>query len=280
MKKFLSVLLALTMLLLLVGCKKSEASGEKQVQKPVFEETDEEKSLMFTDAEEPAENEPAEEITEETEEAPIEEATEEEAPVEEDAPSEETSEDVPAEEPANIEMGSWDGFTFENLTLGYGVALDEGWHPYTDEEILAMNNRTIDQFDSEAIKRQLANSDMFCDMAAQKLDSTGFVQVNVENLGVVYGTILSVDDYIDICLTNLEPALVSAGYTIESMEKVFVTVDGTDVPAIYISGVFSGINIYQVMVPVKTGDRVACICASTYLTDTTSAILDCIYLIP
>jgi len=30
MKKFLSVLLALTMLLLLVGCKKSEASGENR----------------------------------------------------------------------------------------------------------------------------------------------------------------------------------------------------------------------------------------------------------
>ena len=284
MKKFLAMLLALTMLLLLIGCKKTDTSVEKTEPEPVFEESDEEKSLMFTapeSKEDPAEEseEPAGEDEEpaETEETEGEEPAEQE-PVKE-APNEE-AEEAPAEESSvQIEMGSWNGYTFENASLGYGVELDASWYAYSEEEILQANSLTIDQFDDESIKQQLANSDMFCDMIAQKLDGTAFIQVNVENLGVLYGSLLTVDDYIDISMSKLEPALLSAGYASVTTEKVTVTIDGKELPAIAVSGVFSGIDVYQLMIPVKSGDRIVCIGLSTYMTDTTSDYLNCIYLL-
>ena len=259
MKKIIALLLALTMLLSLAACgKKVEEEPEKP--EAEFEESSDEKSLLWEEEEEPAEEEPAEE--EPAEEEPAEEEPAEEEPSEDEPAEEEPVEDEPAEEPAEEEtqfagLGEMEGGTYWNDDLGFGCELDSEWVFFTEEQVAEMNQLAIDAYDDEAIREQLSKANMFYDMAAQRVDGMGMLQVVVENIGIVYGAILTEEQYLDISMPQLETQLPAAGYTNLSMEKVTVEFAGRECIAASVYGEVNGVAIYQLLVPIKVGTQIA-----------------------
>jgi len=268
MKKLIALLLALTMLLSLAACGKKTAAEEPEKEEPEFEESSDEKSLLWDEEEkedtkdsdeEQAKEEPAEDAEEETavEETPAEETPAEETPAEEPA----------AEEPEGASLGQYENGAYWNDDLGYGCNLDDSWVVFDEEQIAQLNQFAIEAYDDEAIREQLSNVNMFYDMAAQNTTGTGMIQVMVENLGLVYGYILTEEQYIEITLKNLEAQLPAAGYTNIDAKMVTVEFAGEECPAVSVYGEINGIAVYQLMVPIKVGNQIAVYAVASYVED-------------
>ncbi len=188
----------------------------------------------------------------------------------------------PTPEPDDgLEIGSMVGGTYENDFAGIGCKLDDTWTYFTEEEILEMNELTIDAIDDEEIAAKLSDKGTFYDMAAMSEETGANVNVVVENLGLLYGTVLDTDGYIDIALQSLEGQLSSAGMNITTCEKDSFDFCGKTTSGIYVAGTMSiqgmEIEMFERMACVKAGTYMFLVTACTYIEDTTADVLSLFY---
>ena len=230
MKKILALILALAMVFALAACGRSSVNGDvTSVEKPA----DEQPAGTVTTAEEPAETESAETSAEaEAAEAPAEVETETGEAAQEgagDAAGEVTEEGagdavggMDGDEPAAEEAEQTAGTRYENESLGIGLVLDETWTIYNDEQLAELSGLTADMFSDEKYKEMMENSNSFTDFFAQH-SSGASINVMFENLGLLYGSVMSEEQYRTAALQNLSGAYESAGF--ENVEIVENTVD-------------------------------------------------------
>lgn len=274
MKKVLAILLTLALLLALAGCggkeaslasdMKSAANDRLEAQKDTEEDETEEKETEAAeeaDEESPAEKEP------EDEDAPAEAAPAEEA----EAAADDSAEDFWAA------FGTTKDGTYINEDLGFGCTLDEEWILLSEDEIAALNQLSIDSFDDETIQEQLANVDMFYELVAQHGQGLGMIQVVVENLGRLYGSVLTLDQYIELTVQSLEASMPATGIQDCVVETLTVRFGGGDRDAIRFTGNMSGVEIYQMMVPIKYGEQVALYAVTSYGEDLCGEYLSLFY---
>lgn len=176
------------------------------------------------------------------------------------------------EETADFGMGKSTGNVYENEFLGLGCKLDSDWVFLTDEEIAQLNGATIDMLDDE-MAELMENANVIYDMQATAGDSLAMVSVNFENLGLLYGKVLSEESYVDLSIPNIETAMKSAGATIISNEKATFEVGGKTRNGIKLHTTINGVDIYQSLICIKCGDYMANVAVTTYLEDTTADLL-------
>ena len=154
MKRILALTLALCMLLALCAC-----SGTPKTDKP-------------TEAEAPKTEAPATEAPKT--EAPATEAPETEAP-ETEAPETEAPEtEAPETEApaAAIFHGTVEGDTYVNESLNLKITRPQGWIFFTDEQIAAQNNLTVEALEGTDISEALAKNGQMMDMFMQRADNS------------------------------------------------------------------------------------------------------------
>ena len=175
-----------------------------------------------------------------------------------------------------VQLGSVNGSTYENESLGYGCTL-EGWMFATQEEIAELNNLAIDSFDSEELQEQLRNSTSIMDMAAVREDGMANVNVSLQNLSALFGRLLSEEAFRDQSFPQMQSNLESMGMTNVNIEKVTITIDGTDHPGLAVTGINNGVPIYQRQAYIKCGGYIALITATTFAEDSTQTVFDLFY---
>lgn len=181
----------------------------------------------------------------------------------------------------DLELGSVNGGTYENAYFGIGCTLDENWTYATEEELAAAIGETADMLDSEEFREMMLESNSFFDM--QATSSMGHnVSVAVEDLGALYGTILSVDSYVELATESLEEQLNSAGMSLQSLEQETVSFAGADHTAIRLHTIYSvpdfgDLDIYQLVVVIKQGNYIAAVTISSYDADITGDIAALFY---
>ena len=105
------------------------------------------------------------------------------------------------------------------------------------------------------------------------LHTTGStINVTWEKLGLA-GYLFTADSYIDTALTNLESSLSSAGFSNMVVNKGTATFAGKSCPAIILAADYSGVPIYEIIVPVVSGTYVCCVTICTLYTDECAQIL-------
>lgn len=190
----------------------------------------------------------------------------------------ETSENTPNDSDL-VELGNVSGSVYRNPSIGIACDLSANWIYANEDELAEMNELSAELFDDEELKEQLLNADMFYDFYAESTDGTANLQVLFENLGVLYGTILDEDGYIELSLDGLEAGLSSAGMSNIQSQKKNVNFAGKSRSAIYVTSQASGITVYQYMIPIKTGDYMAVVVVTCSLADITENLMDMFYAI-
>lgn len=188
----------------------------------------------------------------------------------------------PTPEPEDdLELGSTVGGTYENDFAGIGCKLDESWTYLSEEEILQANEMTIDSVDDDELAELLSDKGTFFDMMATSEEGLASVNVVVENLGLIYGTVLDTGGYVDITLKSLEGQLSKMGLNVSSCEKESLNFCGKSTDGIYVSGTMSAegieVEMYERVACVKAGTYMFVITACTYFEDGTLDILDRFY---
>lgn len=235
MKKFVSLLLALALLLSLAACGGSKAPDAAQGGAAA---------------------------TQEPAPAPTPEPTPEPAP-EEDEPV----------------MGVYDPETmaYVNRFLGLGVTLDEDWDVFDEEEIAALYGSVSELVTDEDAKAALEDTGIVRPFYAQAEDGLVTLSIVVENLGLLYGSLLDEDDYADISEDSILPGMESLGFTGLTLERVTLSFAGGQHTGFKLHGVLQDVDFYETLVCVKAGKNMAVITSGSYLTDVTGDVLDMFY---
>ncbi len=235
MKKIISIMLCVGMLLSFAACSGSE---NKEASAPTAEPT------------EAPTPEPTEAPTPELTEAPTPEPTAVPTP-EPTAPSDGaiSSDDL---------FGTINGDAYENRFLGIGCRL-EGWHYASREEIAATYN-LMEYIFSDDVSELIENNQSTIIMLAINANHSKTVTIAVENTIYMYGSPLSAEQYIDLSIPSLEAMLSEAGITDLSVTHETMTFLGSEKPCITITGAFQGNEILEKMVFLERGDYLAYVC--------------------
>ena len=173
---------------------------------------------------------------------------------EEPASQPEEPEEEPAEEPeVEAKRGKAENGVYTNEAFGVTFNAGEEWYFYSDEEIAATYGITAEQMFTEEYAQIVEEASLIYDMYAINANTSATVNVNYENLGLVYGSVFDEKAYLEIAKTQLETQLSASGIALSKNEISSVLIDGEEVPALEVTIDYSGILIHEVVVCKKTG---------------------------
>ena len=178
----------------------------------------------------------------------------------------------PAEEEALL--GEINGDTYENTVIGLGCTL-EGWHYYSKDEILEVNQMTKDRL-SEEVRAAMESSKSVNVMTAQAPDQMQNINIQLQTIGSLATAISSmgVDGLMKASLPQFQNTLESSGFADVDIRVGEVSISGQSFSTIEGSYTLNSYPLYFRQVWVFNGDYWA------NITDTTDDFSSYFYLLP
>ena len=163
------------------------------------------------------------------------------------------------EEPdASEVIGLKEGNVYLSEFLGITAVFDEDWVLLSDEEAQEAMGTVADSVEDEDMAKLLRESGTVCDLFAVALDgSNDTVNSQLENLGFLYGMVLSEEAYVKLSQETLEKGLQGMG-----LEKIHIARESIDFAgekhlSVTVSGEINGVELYERMVLLKEGSYMA-----------------------
>ena len=177
----------------------------------------------------------------------------------------------PTTEP-EFSLGKTESNRYYNDYFGISCALPADWVFYTDEEILELNNITMDSFDGD-VAEALKNATIIYDMFAQNPNDFSSTNINMEKLSALQMLYLDLKSNVETLLPILEESYANMGYTNIQTSYTKVTVDGKEYDGMKIFAQIQGINAYSISFCYKKASYLVNVNVTTFFTDETSTLL-------
>lgn len=162
--------------------------------------------------------------------------------------------DEPQVEEKDFKAGSIDGDVYTSDVTGLKFTLGDNWVFLDNEGIEEVTGMIQDMTDDESLKEIMESGATVYDMYAMTNDGSGrTVNITVENLGALYGTLLDESKYIDAAKDQLKPAFDSMGATNVVVETTTYIVAGAEHSGIHLTAELQGIQLYEQMACIKEG---------------------------
>lgn len=152
------------------------------------------------------------------------------------------------------ERGKTENYVYENEAFGIKYTADSDWYYYSDEEIASAMGIAADEIFSEEQKELISEAELIYDMYCANLETGATVSVNYENVGLVYGGLIDEKAYLEISSAGVEESVSEAGIEISKNEIGTATVDGNELPCLYVTLDIYGMSFYEVLAVKKCGD--------------------------
>ena len=153
------------------------------------------------------------------------------------------TDDKKEEEEVTFEFGTVSGATYKNEFAGISCVLPSSWVYYSEEEIKALNNITIDKLDEELVE-MIKNATIIYDMCAVDNATGSSININFEKLPV-YMTTADLETILTNQIGNTKTSLESVGATSVNVLYSKVEVDGKQFDALCNTAEVNGAEIYQ-----------------------------------
>ena len=182
---------------------------------------------------------------------PVSESAEESSQPEEPA---EEPEEQPEEEPeVEAKRGKIENGVYTNEVFGITFSGGDEWYFYNDEEIAATYGIAVEQMLTEEYAQVIEEASLIYDMYAVNVNTGATVNVNYENLGLVYGSVFDEKAYLEIAKTQLETQLSASGISLSKNEVSAVSIGGEEFPCLEVAMDYNGTVIYEIIVCKKVG---------------------------
>ena len=122
-----------------------------------------------------------------------------------------------------------------------------------------MVGQTAELFQSETFKEQMNKIDMFYDFYAQKPDGTQTINILIQNLGLLYGTVMDEETFVDMSTKSLEAQLEDAGFSNISWEINTIDLGGQTRHGMLIQADVNGMTYQAQQAYIKVGSYIAVI---------------------
>lgn len=176
-----------------------------------------------------------------------------------------------------LQTGTVNGGVYENDFIGIGISLDDSWDIYDEEQLAELIGLTAEQYDDEKYVEQLKNADMFYDFFASAEQGLVTVNIIIQNLGLIYGTVLDEDKIVDMSLEQMDEQLQSAGFANVSAEKNSIDFAGAERVGIKSSSEYQGMAYYTQQAFIKQGKYMAIVTVSSFIEDITADVMSEFY---
>lgn len=182
-----------------------------------------------------------------------------------------------SEDDSSFQLGTINGGVYENSYLGIGISFDDSWSIYDEEQLAQLIGWTAEQYDDEKYAEQIESADLFYDLFASADEGLVSVNVVIQNLGLLYGTVMDEDKIVDMTLEQMDEQLQSAGFSDISAEKVTVDFAGAERTGIKSSSLYQGTDYFTQQVFIKHGKYMAIFTVSSFFEDITGDVLSQFY---
>ncbi len=164
--------------------------------------------------------------------------------------------------------GEVDGNVYTNEFAGVRFTAPAGMVFYSDAEIAAVYGASEEMFNITL------DTSLVYDMYASNAETGATVNINYENMGLLYGAILDADAYLSQSMGGLEDVFNStAGMSVTSIEKSTATVSGEEMPCINIVIDINGTALYETLVAKKVENYMMVCTFGALTTDEVNAML-------
>ena len=170
-----------------------------------------------------------------------------------------------------------DSNTYVNDFIGIGCKLDTGWEVFSEEQIAELNGMAADLMTDKALAEQLEGDGVAQPFFAQAEEGLVTVNITLENIGVLYGSLMDEKQYAEKSLPQIAPALKALGLSDVTTEIGSVTFAGKEHVAITVKASLEGFDFYETVVCMKVGNYMANITAGSYFSDKTGDVLSMFY---
>ena len=184
-----------------------------------------------------------------------------------EAPAAEEAAEAPAaQEEAEVSAEDALGTKVDNVyasgMLGIRADFGDDWTILSDEEVAQVMGYTADSISDKDLAELLRNSGSTCDLYAMANDQSGDnVNIQLEDLGIIYGIALNEQKYAELAAPQLEKAFGQMGVSNIKIETGTYSFAGKDRVSLQITGETNGMTIYERMVLIKSGKYMATITA-------------------
>ena len=184
--------------------------------------------------------------------------------------------DSDSSEADEFSVGASANNKYENAYFGIGCTLDSNWVFSTDDEIKQMNDMSLDLI-GEEYAEAIKNASLIYDMMATVPGGIESVNIVIENVGVLYGSLLSTDEYLDNSVSSVEGALESMGFDNVSAEKGTLVFAGSERPILSVSASVAEFSMNETIVVLKKGNYIASITVASDSEENSKKILSNFY---
>ena len=159
---------------------------------------------------------------------------------------------------ANDVIGLKEDNVYTSEFLGITASFDENWYVCSDEEALEAMGYVADSLENEDTANLLRESGTVCDLFAVALDgSNDNINIQLEDLGFLYGMVLSEEAYAKMALDLLKTSLEQMGLENIQIEQEKIDFAGDEHLSLTVSGEMNGVELYERMVLLKAGSYMA-----------------------
>ena len=185
--------------------------------------------------------------------------------------------DMPADDAGTPELGSVNGGTYTNEFAGIGCTLDETWVFYTEEQIAEINGFLTDGTSDEDMKKLMEENQSVQDMYATSTDGLMTMNVVFQNMGLLFGTTMSAQEYAELSAQQLPDAMTTYGF--EDVTAAVTTAEfaGAECPAVALTATVQDTPMYELVICLKQGNYIYCVTLCSYTEDVTAQMAELFY---
>lgn len=177
------------------------------------------------------------------------------------------------EEPNTAFLGNLVDGKYTNSFFGLSCDLDDSWTYATDVELASLIGITADVINDEDLAKAMLESGVVYDMYATTQDGMVTASLAVEDMGMVYGSLIDEDTYVDVSISQLPTALEAMGLTNVTAEAGTVELAGEEHAAVFVHGTLNEVDFYETLVCKKVDSYMGIVTVSSYYEDITENVL-------
>lgn len=182
----------------------------------------------------------------------------------------------PLEVAAEDALGEKSGNTYYSELLGLEATLPDSWYIFSAEETAQVMGILADGFDDAAVADALRKSGTACDLyAMDMMTGTDNMNIQLEDLGKLYGSFLTPEQYAQIAIPQLEPALSKIGFQNIEITTENYEMAGSERYSIVVSAEVNGVPVYERMILIKAGQYMGCITMFSLQLSSIDAVFAC-----
>ncbi len=259
MKKFLSVVLTGALLLSLAACAKTvpaEVTGSVS------------KASVSASTESSTEDTTASTSVEEKEDTTV-------AAENNEADNTAAAENTEAQtEEETFSIGEVASDVYENEFFNVKVTASEGFRFLSDAEIEALGQATAENISdsAESVAKAIEDGSVLTPMYVSDESGLNTLGLNISSLGVA-SALVTEAAIIDASLDQIVTMLTGSGFENVTAERSTTTFLGKEVDCMIVHGTYMGVELFEKQVEIIEGTYMASFTATSYVNDSTDALL-------